>query len=184
MRIIQILHGCAMSVSMCDQTKPPAASPGISAARAPAITTLEGKGLVHRLADEDDRRVSRVNSPKQGRKIHNEIAVFAHEREKKLLSRFKPEDQKEFERLLTLLDASVGGIARGRLRAEVISTTGFHNRMRIQPMSPTTMRQIANQRNPCWKRTAGIPARPVSAEKKAAIKPMTISATSLKARIL
>jgi DNA-binding MarR family transcriptional regulator len=72
-----------------------------------AITTLEGKGLVHRLSDEDDRRVSRVELTEQGRKIHNEIAVFAHEREKKLLSRFKPEDQKEFERLLTLLDASV-----------------------------------------------------------------------------
>lgn len=72
-----------------------------------AIAALEQKGIVHRLSDEDDRRVSRVELTEAGRKLHNEIVVFAHEREEKLLSRFTPQDRTEFARLLTLLDASV-----------------------------------------------------------------------------
>ncbi len=72
-----------------------------------AITTLEQKGLIKRLSDEDDRRVSRVELTEEGRKLHNEIVVFAHEREQKLLSRLKPEERTELMRMLTLLESSV-----------------------------------------------------------------------------
>lgn len=72
-----------------------------------AIAALEERGLVKRLSDAGDRRVSRVELTDEGRKAHNVAASFAHEREERLLSRLKPAEREELSRLLALIDESV-----------------------------------------------------------------------------
>jgi DNA-binding MarR family transcriptional regulator len=74
-----------------------------------AVTGLEERGLLDRLANKADRREAFLALTTPGRKIYEEIVPLALSFEKRLLDGIAPEDIKIFEMVLTTLSD------RGRL---------------------------------------------------------------------
>lgn len=72
-----------------------------------AIAQLESKGLIRRMAQGEDRRVSRVELTETGRVAHNDFARFAHAREERLLSGLSAAEREELLRLLARVDESI-----------------------------------------------------------------------------
>lgn len=80
-----------------------------------AVGHLIELGLVARRDDGDDRREIMLQLTEKGRSIYAELVPILLAREAKLLSGFSEVQKREFERLLTVLEGSLG-LARDRDR--------------------------------------------------------------------
>ncbi|MEM7303777.1 MAG: MarR family transcriptional regulator [Pseudomonadota bacterium] len=65
-----------------------------------AISRLEDRGILNRLADKNDRRRSKVALTNKGKNLQEEIAEFANKREELLA---EPLSKKELDALILLL---------------------------------------------------------------------------------
>ena len=68
-----------------------------------AVAVLEGKLMVERLANPDDRREAFLTLTAKGQDVYGRIVPLAEAYEAKLLDILKASDQQELDRLLTLL---------------------------------------------------------------------------------
>lgn len=73
-----------------------------------AIVELEGRDLVERLFNEDDRRERQVRLTKAGRRLYLELVPLALERERMLLTCLDPAQLQEFVQGLDVLERFLG----------------------------------------------------------------------------
>ncbi len=76
-----------------------------------ATTSLEVKGLVCRVTDPKDRRVSSLSLSVSGRAVFERVAVLALSFEKKLLSALSLEERESFDKLLAKLERATYTVA-------------------------------------------------------------------------
>lgn len=70
-----------------------------------AVSSLTKSGRVLRKTDKKDRRKSQLRLAAKGMKVYQQIVPLALERERQLLTPFNEKEMKEFDQLLSKLEA-------------------------------------------------------------------------------
>jgi DNA-binding MarR family transcriptional regulator len=73
-----------------------------------AVTTLFKRGLIERVANEDDRREFRLRMTRKGKTLYEELIPRLLGREREILSCLTAKERKDFARLLTKIENSLG----------------------------------------------------------------------------
>lgn len=71
------------------------------------VQALEKAALVHRRADEDDRRASILDLTEEGRKVLQHTRAYRRERLQEIIDEWSAGDLDEFARLLTKMNDSI-----------------------------------------------------------------------------
>ncbi len=77
-----------------------------------AVANLEGRRLVARSANRQDMREAFLSLTPEGRALYEELAPIALDFARQLLAEIPPEDQRAFERTVSILIERFGAIAR------------------------------------------------------------------------
>jgi DNA-binding MarR family transcriptional regulator len=72
-----------------------------------AVTTLLGRGLIERVANEDDRREFRLRMTRRGRALYEKLIPRLLRREQEIMSCLSAQECKEFARLLGKIETSL-----------------------------------------------------------------------------
>ncbi len=107
-RVIAVLGGEARPMTaqaVCEAT----AMDKVTVSR--AIRALDGRGLVRRQPNAEDKRASDVTLTKDGQGIYAEIAPSALDYESRMLSDFSDEERANLKQLLEQLERSLDGVS-------------------------------------------------------------------------
>ncbi|MBV9533287.1 MAG: MarR family transcriptional regulator [Bradyrhizobium sp.] len=72
-----------------------------------AVTTLLGRGLIERVANEDDRREFRLRVTRKGRALYEKLIPRLLRREQEIMSCLSAQERKELARLLGKIETSL-----------------------------------------------------------------------------